>query len=201
MLKQLKIIFLICISGILCMSVGASIGGNYSKRTELAIGLFTGAHSAVPTYAFINFSGEHVTGAQVVTEQRFMYVAMGHWPQFNVNPNKENLFERNNVDSCFLIVNEYDKIDGYYCKPFYELWKIRFYESPYQFDQRGWSQGRIKPSLYQAEFLQKHYGVTNVLTEYFYGDSLFKLLRDVQDQTWINTYKFVSAKDSITTKP
>ena len=183
------------------MSVGAAVGGNYGKRTVLAVGLFTGAHSSVPTYAFINISGEHITGAQVVTEQRFMYVAMGYWPSPNVNPKKENLFAKNNVDSCFLIMNEYDKIDGYYAKPFYNLWKIRFYESPYVYETRGWSQGRIKPSLYQSQFIEKNYGVNNVLTEYFYGDSLFKLLRDVQDNSWVNTYKFVSAKDSITTKP
>jgi hypothetical protein len=76
------------------------------------------------------------------------------------------------------------------------LWKIRFYEHPMQFDTEGWSQGQMKPSLYQNDFLYKEYGVRNVLTQYFYGDTLFKLLRDVQDPAWIESYRFASPIDS-----
>lgn len=202
MLKQTGHIILIVI-GILCLSVSANVGPtsypvNQGKRTVFAIGLFTGSHSSVPTYAFITFSGNSVVGSEVIREQRFMYSALGHWPS-PANPDRVNLFEEYNVDSCFLLVDEDQRVNGYYCKPFADLWKIRFYESPYEYDTRGWSQGQYKPSRFQMEFLQKEYGVSNVLTDYFYGDSLFKLLRDVQSDVWVNKYKFV--QDSTKSTP
>ncbi|MBK9193083.1 MAG: hypothetical protein IPM77_17175 [Crocinitomicaceae bacterium] len=102
------------------------------------------------------------------------------------------------MDSCFLIKNDLNKIVGYYNKPFWDLWKIRFYENPIQFDMRGWSQGQYKPSVYQMKILKESYGINNVLTDYFYGDSLYKLLRDVQNPVWVESYKFAEADTSTT---
>jgi hypothetical protein len=161
------------------------------KQTVFGIGLFTGAHSELITYAIITLRDSIITGAQIVTEQQFMYQAMGYYPSI-ANIKKENLFLKNGVDSCFLISNDLDKIVGYYAKPFYDLWRIRFYEHPMLFDTPGWSQGRIKPSRFQMEFLLKEYGIRNVLTEYFYGDMLYKLLRDVQDPVWVANYRFAA---------
>jgi hypothetical protein len=160
------------------------------KQNYFAIGLFTSAHSSTITYAIVSFQNGEMVGARIMSEQQFMYEIMGHYPSI-ANPEKKNLLYYNGVDSCMLIRNDFDKVAGYYAKPFYSLWKIRFYEHPMEFDNRGWSQGRIKPSLYQAQLLQQEYGVNNVLTEYIYGDSLFKLLRNVQDPAWVTTYRFV----------
>lgn len=167
------------------------------KKTYFAVGLFAGAHSSLITYAIVSFRDGAVIGAQVITEQRFMYEAMGYYPSI-ANLNRENLFDKNGVDSCFLLSNDMNKVVGYYCKPFQSLWKLRFYEHPYQFDSPGWSQGQFKPSIYQMKILREEYGINNILTDYFYGDSLFKLLRDVQDPVWIETYRFAT-KDTSTT--
>ncbi|MBI3133052.1 MAG: hypothetical protein HYZ14_00110 [Bacteroidetes bacterium] len=167
------------------------------KKNYFAVGLFAGAHSAMITYAIVSFRDGAIIGAQVLTEQRFMYEAMGYYPSI-VNLNKENLFEKNGVDSCFLLSNDLNKITGYYCKPFLDLWKIRFYEHPYQFDTPGWSQGQFKPSIYQMKILREEYGITNIMTDYFYGDSLYKLLRDVQDPVWVESYRFAVKDTSVT---
>jgi hypothetical protein len=158
------------------------------KRTVLAIGLFTGPNSSMVSFAFVSLRGEQIIGSRPVRPEVFMYTAMGHWPGI-VNLAKENLFEKHGVDSCFLVYDEYGKVNGWYAKPFEELWKIRFYEHPYDFERAGWSQGRIKPSLYQMKYIKHRYGVKNVLTEYFYGDTLFKLLRDIQDPSWVSIYR------------
>lgn len=113
---------------------------------------------------------------------------MGYWPSL-VNPNRENLFEKNGIDSCFLLYNDWNKVDGWYAKPFKELWKLRFYESPFVYDQMGWSQGQYRPSVPQTTILRNEYGVNNVMNEYFYGDTLFKLLRNIQDPSWVSAYK------------
>jgi hypothetical protein len=119
-----------------------------------------------------------------------MYCALGHWPSL-VNTQRADLFLNNNVDSCFLVYDEYGKVNGYYCKPFLDLWKIRFYEHPSIYDAKGWSKGQYKPSRAQMQYLQKNYGIKNILTEYIYGDSLYKLLRDIQDPNWIDLYRYV----------
>src|SRR5690606_21447776 len=126
----------------------------------------------------------------------FIYGALGHWPS-PANRERENMFLKHGVDSCFLLYNELNKIAGYYAKPFDLLWKIRFYEHPFEFDQPGWSQGQFWPSLYQKDFLRREYGLNNIQTDYLYGDSLFKLLRDVQNSAWIQEYRF-AARDSNT---
>lgn len=174
-----------------------SVAQTTGKKNYFAVGLFAGAHSSMITYAVVSYRDGQFLGAQVLTEQQFMYQALGYYPSI-ANINKENLFAKNGVDSCFLIKNDLNKIVGYYNKPFWDLWKIRFYENPIQFDMRGWSQGQYKPSIYQMKILKESYGVNNVLTDYFYGDTLFKLLRDVQNPVWVESYKFAEADTSTT---
>ena len=160
---------------------------------HFAIGLFTSAHSQMVTYAFVTMMDDYYIGVEIVRKDRFMYTALGHWPH-KINPNRENYFEKFNVDSCFLL-NNGSKVIGYYVKPFSDLWKIRFYEHPYEYDQLGWSQGQYTPSTSQRDFLRREYGINNILTEYIYGDTLFKLLRNVQSPAWVVNYK-TAAKDT-----
>lgn len=175
----------------LFLSSGA-VFANTGKKTHLAVGLFFGAHSSTLTYAFVSTRNGQIIGAQVVREEMFMYSALGHWPSF-VNPARENLFEKYGIDSCFLIKDEYGKVVNYYCKPFKELWKVRYKEHPMQYDLNGWGKGQYKPSVKQLEYLKAEYGIHNLLTEYIYGDSLFKLLRNVQDKTWVSAYSAMPA--------
>ena len=173
---------------LLTVSVFSQTSG---KRNYFAVGLFASAHSSLITYAMVTFRDGAFAGAVIMSEARFMYEAMGYYPSI-ANLNKENLFEKYGVDSCFLLKNDLNKISGYYCKPFLELWKIRFFTHPSVYDSDGWSQGQYKPSRWQREYLYKEYGVTNVLLDYFYGDSLFKILRDVQSPDWIYNYHFMT---------
>ncbi len=131
----------------------------------------------------------------MVRKQKFMYTAMGYWPGV-VNMKRENLFMKNDVDSCFLIEDDYGKIVNYYCPIFDSLWKVRFFEHPIVYDMRGWSNGRYKPSTKQLEYLYKEYGIQNLLTDYIYGENLYKLLRDIRQTSWIVNYSAL-AKDTL----
>jgi len=179
--------------------LGSSTTPAPGKESHLAVGIFVGAHSSILTYAFISTRDDKIVGAQIVRKEMFMYAALGHWPSY-VNLKRENLFEKNGIDSCFLVQNEYDEIIGYYCPPFDSLWKIRFYEHPTEYDLMGWSHGKYKPSQKQQEFLKQEYGLQNVLTEYIYGENLFKLLRDVRRTDWIVKYKLLP-KDPVVMGP
>lgn len=168
---------------------------NYARQYHFAVGLFVGAHSKLLTYAIVTTSGGKVVGAQILREQSFMYYIMGYWPS-KANPNRVNLLEENGVDSCFLLKNYSNKIDGYFVKPFYDLWKIKYKIHPINYDaENGWSQEYYKPSPVQAKYLYQHYGVPNVNTSYIYGDSLYKLLRDIQKPDWPIMYQ--ALRDSI----
>lgn len=186
--------------GILILLTSSVYTQTVGKRNYFAVGLFAGAHSSMITYAMVSFRDGQFIGATVMTEPRFMYEAMGYYPSI-ANLNKENLFAKNGVDSCFLISNDLNKIVGYYCKPFHDLWKIRFYTHPSQYDSDGWSQGQFIPCRWQREYLAAEYGVNNVLVDYFYGDSLFKILRDVQNPAWVSEYHFMQDDTTKTGQP
>lgn len=182
---RIKRLIYILLSGLLLLSNSAKAGPG--KETHLGIGIFTAAHSTILTYAFITTRDDKLVGAQIVRKQMFMYVAMGHWPGI-VNPKRENLFTKNEVDSCFLVKDEYDKIVGYYAPPFDSIWKIRYYEHPSNYDSFGWSHGRYKPSQKQMEYLHSEYGILNLMTEYIWGENLYRLLKDVRRVDWIANY-------------
>ena len=158
------------------------------RKVYFAIGLFTGSHSQMITYAFLTSVNDKIVGVEVIRKDRFIYSALGYWPSA-ANPDREDLFAKYNVDSVLLVVNESNKVIGYYEVVFDQLWKIRFKENPYKYDEYGWSQGMYRPSESQQKFLMEQYGVHNILTDYIYGDSLFKLLKDVQNPGWVSSYK------------
>ena len=95
--------------------------------------------------------------------------------------------------AVFLLKDEYDKVVDYYCPPFKDLWKVRFNEHPYNSGLIGWGQDQYKPSQGQQVYLEQNYGIKNILTQYIYGDSLFKLLKNVQDKEWIKSYQTISS--------
>lgn len=192
------------------------------RSTYYAIGFWTAAHSQMITYATVTIFQDKIIGARIISKDQFIYSALGHWPNA-ANPDRINLFEKHGVDNVFLLKNhicpEADscardstcgellfcpdsnpcKVSSYYAYPFDELWKIKFYEHPYDFDRPGWSQGQYWPSIYQKEFLRQEYGLNNISTDYIYGDTLFKLLKDVQDPSWIVSYRTASSDTSGTT--
>jgi hypothetical protein len=87
-------------------------------------------------------------------------------------------------------MNYSNKINGYYVKPFKNLWRIRYKTHPTSYDApNGWSQEYYKPSQRQSKYIYDTYGVTNVKTQFFYGDSLYKVLRDIQNPDWISLYQ------------
>ncbi|MCB9223062.1 MAG: hypothetical protein R2780_07600 [Crocinitomicaceae bacterium] len=192
-MKKIAYIFVL-----LTLFSGFVTHAQYQKKVYFAIGLFTSNHSQMVTYAFITTVNGSVSGAEIIRKDRFIYSALGYWPS-DANPEKIDLFAKHNVDSVLLVVNENNKVIGYYEKPFETLWMIRFKENPYKYDEFGWSQGTYRPSDSQQAFLRHEYGVNNILTDYIYGDSLFKLLRDVQSPGWVSAYKAGAIIDTTST--
>ena len=160
----------------------------YGKKYHYAIGVIPSANSKLLSFAILTEMDGKIIGSQIIREQSFMYSIMGYWPN-KANPNRENLFEKHGVDSCYLYKNYTNKISGFYAKPVSQMWKLRYNQHPFLYDiENGWSQEKYKPSPAQCKYLYENYGVANIKTDYFYGDSLFKILRDIQDPAWVSMY-------------
>lgn len=161
---------------------------NASKKHHFAVGIIMGPNSQLLTYSMVTTLNKKIIGSQPMTEQRFMYYIMGNWPCI-ANPKRENLLEKNGVDSCFLTVNYSNKINGYIIPPFKNLWRVRYKLHPLSHKApKGWSQEYYKPSQRQAKYIYDTYGVANVKTNVFFGDSLYKILKDIQNPDWVTLY-------------
>lgn len=159
-----------------------------AKQTHLAVGLMMSTNSDLLTFAFLSTRGDQIVSVQNVNRQVFMYTAMGYYPGI-VNMNRENLFTKNGVDSCFLVKDDFNRISNYYAPALDSLWKLRYREHPFTYDQYGWSSEPYKPAYNQMVYLDSVYGIKNVLTDYIYGEDLYHLLRDITRSDWISHYK------------
>ena len=70
------------------------------------------------------------------------------------------------------------------------LWKLRYSDYPFRNNtDRGWSNELYKPSSNQAKFLYKNYGIYDIDFNYFIDSNFWQILKDVQDENWINRYR------------
>jgi hypothetical protein len=89
------------------------------------------------------------------------------------------------------------------CLPIYDIWKLRYSihpkygtgkfvkEQEFPEEDKGWSANRHFPSHKQTLFLKKYYGISHI-QDYFYGEKMYILFRDMQNEDWITKYKDIS---------
>ncbi len=161
------------------------------KTNQFAIGLMPGTNNNLISFAIIKQSGGTYLGTQQLSQQQFMFFALGYWPN-RANINKENLFLKNGIAGVELTYNDFGKVNGYTTGPIDSIWKLKYQSHPMSRKMpSGWSQGHYNPSRNQAMYLYERYGVLNVNTHYFVGENLFQLLKDVQDTNWVNAYQAI----------
>ena len=79
-----------------------------------------------------------------------------------------------------------------------DLWKLRFAKYPYggALDTMGWTQNfdnLYMPRPEQMNIL-KGYGIERI-DDYIWGDNLFRLLKDIRNPVWIQTYSEAGAEE------
>ena len=165
----------------------------YSQKTsEFAIGIVPSINNNILSYAIVTKTGNTFLGTQQISEQFFMYYALGYWP-CRANPKKINIFKENKVPNIELAYDKANKVIGYYNTPIHEMWKIKYPNHPYRRDlSKGWGLGNYNPSPAQARYIYEHYSVLHINTHYFIGEKLFKLLKDVQNPEWVAMYQSLS---------
>lgn len=112
-----------------------------------------------------------------LTQDAFVYQAAGR-TNSKANPNGENFFEKYGVKDPNIVE---------------ELWKLRYFEYPYRTSRTmptGWSTNDSIPTIpskQQFEILKK-YGIKRI-SDFCYGENAFELLRDMENDKWIERYK------------
>lgn len=163
---------------------------NSFEQHVFAIGIVANPTGNDPllSFAILSFFNGDLSSTQPLTRQTFIRMASGDWPS-KANPLKEDLFLANGIETCGRYVDTITRKKVYLCDPLDSLWKVRFSEHPYVFDDTGWSKGKYKPGKRQMDFLYQEYEVSNINLDYFIGNYMWKLLRDVQDSAWVWNYK------------
>jgi len=133
-------------------------------------------------------NGRTLTKGKILSKDEFIKFASGYWPSI-YNPERINYFIQNQL-SCGVATDTSSNQKFSYCIPLDSLWKIRYANYPFtSTSEKGWSSHMITPSERQANFLYNRYGIKNLDNSFFIDDKLWLLLRDIQDQSWINSYK------------
>lgn len=163
----------------------------FAQNNQFAIGLMPSANNSLISFAIVTKSGGTYLGTNQISQQQFMFYALGYWPT-RANTQKENLFSKNGITDVQLTYDDLGKVTGYTLGPIYDLWRIKYQSHPMNRNMpSGWSQSPYNPNQNQAIYLFEKYGVLNVNTHYFVGEKLFQLLKDVQDPNWVSAYQAI----------
>lgn len=144
----------------------------YKNEWHFCISLMT-SYTGFVRYGVLKIHEDNRREVTWLSRDSFLEQAAGHNPS-KANPNKTNFWELNQLDIGTLDL----------------LWKIRYAEYPYDDPKKmetGWAGKMFTPSDAQWAFLKQKYSFA-VMSDLIYGENLWNLLRDVQDQQWQAQY-------------
>lgn len=198
-----KLFIIIC--GVLLSLNGLS---QRNLKYELGFKLMPTAGTKVVTYAVLGIdtlNDNKIVKTEFVQEGIFVKYCKGLlWNK--ANPKKVNFFDQYEVD-CGIMLGDPIMRKGILtqdtlweemaplCLPFYDIWKLKYGVHPHYSkgstaipdEDKGWAKTRYYPGHKQTLKLQE-YGINNI-DDYFFGDGMFRLLKDIQDYEWIDNYK------------
>lgn len=132
--------------------------------------------------------GHSVKYRKPITHKEFVYFCSGEWPSI-YNKSRINMFELEGVTGMVLKDSIYLK-EYPFCPSLDSLWKLRYNSYPFPgINERGWSRGKYTPSVEQQKYLYEQYGLLNIDVNKISDTSFWKLLRDVENISWINYYQ------------
>jgi hypothetical protein len=146
-----------------------------------------GANNTLVTFVMVRVLPDGRKDVRGISRNEFIRLACGQCHDEDVNPNRENLFAKYEVEECGLYRDSIFKKTSFLCSSLDQLWKLRYQRGPYGgSDSLGWT-GATVPSNGQMGIL-KQYGAES-LDDYIYGENAFKLLHDMQSFAWQSRYK------------
>ena len=169
-----KILVIIILQIISLSSFSQKLNPEGMAKHYFFVKLANGEGSNLIRYGVIDVNKRGGTTLHYLNRENFMYEFTGNRPS-KANPDTVDFMQKYEIS--------YQAIKT--------LWKIKYSENPwhqkYANDYIGWAGRAQAPSIRQMKYLKK-YGINKFITEPIYGDSLIKLLQDVQDESWRTEY-------------
>lgn len=164
----------------------------WERRCELGFCLMPSANSAPVTFAILTWydkNNERPDEVRVITRHEWLSIAHGIIPS-EANPKQEDLFARYEVKDCTFEYDSLSKKTIFDCSVVDDLWRLRYRTYPCKVASppkgSGWGALPDEMSWGQLEYLGR-YGV-KTRNDYFYGENMFRLLKDMQDPAWVSAY-------------
>lgn len=180
------------------------------RKEYLGFSLMPGANSTAVTFHIIYKWDDPKKPVEAVniSQAEFMRIACG-FQESNANPGKKNLFAEYGVSSCGYfndtVINHMIVRGGMQCNPVDDLWRLRYAEWPFymapprsnkqantldpQGPGPGWARKPLMPSEGQLEILKAYGPITDPMVDVIWGADAFRLLKDMQDITWVSDYR------------
>lgn len=190
-MRKLKIVFTLYALFIAASSGSGELRPAFATYT-FGLTLTTGMNNELFTLFVVKEFEGRVLKNEPVTRGQFVLQAQGGVPS-NANPTGENLFRKYGVNSCLPPAELGDgRIVMTDCGVFDDLWKLRFWEYPFRQAEgvhpgNGWAETPNAPSARQM-LLLSDYGMLH-LHSMVKGEDLFRLLRDMGDEEWVDNYR------------
>jgi hypothetical protein len=101
-----------------------------------------------------------------------------------------DLFAQYGIAGCGTLASGAGAITELECLPLKDLWKLRYQDGMGQEPGLGWAAEPMRPSDRQQIILQ-HYRPPHHTHWHgpYFGTDAFRLLRDMQDPAWVETYQ------------
>jgi hypothetical protein len=177
--------------GIAFLFLFSSFGKDVNVRICFGMVLVNSANTQIASFAVLTLQDERIIRTQHISVDMFILQASGKATSM-ANPDAKDIFSEWGISECYPDYEMYsNKYIGYWCPIINNLWKVRYKRDPKNAHLRqdeGWAKGYFAPSIGQMKYLEEEYGVRN-MNEFFVGDKMFQLLKDVTDTVWINRYK------------
>jgi hypothetical protein len=141
------------------------------SRYSFALSLISGANSDMVSFGIMRQNPDSSCEMLFLTKDAFIRQVSGNETS-RANPNKINFFLEHQIDPKILN----------------ELWRLKHDVFPYgKNEQIGWGTKLGVPSEAQFELL-KEFGL-NKMSDYVYGENLWRLLKKINDPLWTGTYQ------------
>lgn len=204
--RPLLIVFLFAVAGYGFLQQSSRAEVYYEEH--LGFSLMPGANSTAVTFHIVRKWDDPKRPIEAVniSQAEFMRIACG-FQDSRVNPKKENLFAKYGLTDCGYFNDTVIKgriyNGGMRCNTVEDLWRLRYGEWPFYVQQPranngntltpqgpgpGWARKPLMPSEGQLEIL-KGYGASDPIIDVIWGEAAFRLLKDMQDDAWVATYK------------
>lgn len=170
--------------------VSSSIVFVERARPVFGVKISIGPNSQITSFVCYLDNGRVLTQQRLVDRETFVKFVSGYWPSV-YNPERKNLFQEHGI-YCDVSMDSLTRKTAANCIPLDSLWKIRFACYPFRGNgELGWSNKYHKPSPGQEVYLAERYHVQHIDGDYFMDEHFWRLLHDVMDSNWVNSYKAI----------